>query len=147
MGARRGSSAAHGLSEGWRVSPKVIARVLKEHGYELVHRGSRPEGPEPVRFEAPRRNALWQADFSEFRVAGERLHLLVVLDDFRRFAVGHMLSDSPSAEVTIATLKAAIARHGKPEALRTDRRGSFNSGEAAEPAGSRQLVHGAMLPL
>jgi transposase InsO family protein len=115
--------------KGWRLSPKAIARVLRQHGYELVHRGSRPEGPEPIRFEAPRRNALWQADFAELRVAGERLHLLVVLDDFSRFAVAHTVADSPSAEVVIATLGAAIARHGKPEALRTDRGGAFNSGE------------------
>lgn len=115
--------------KGWRVSPKAIARVLRRHGYELVHRGSRPEGPEPIRFEAPRRNALWQADFAELRVAGERLHLLVVLDDFSRYAVGHAVADSPSAEVTVAALQAAIARHGKPEALRTDRGGAFNSGE------------------
>jgi putative transposase len=115
--------------KGWRLSIKAVARVLREHGYELVHRGSRPEGPEPVRFEAPRRNALWQADFTELRVSGERLHLLVVLDDFSRYAVGHTVAESPSAEVVIATLGAAIARHGKPEAVRTDRGGAFSSGE------------------
>jgi transposase len=43
--------------KGWRVSLKAIARVLRGHGYEPVHRGSRPKGPEPIRFEAPRRNA------------------------------------------------------------------------------------------
>ncbi|MBU1228316.1 MAG: DDE-type integrase/transposase/recombinase [Actinobacteria bacterium] len=115
--------------KGWRISVKAIARVLKVNGYEMVHRGSRPEGPDPIRFEAPRRGALWQADFGEFRVAGERLHLLVVLDDFSRFAVGHSLADSPEAEVVVNTLGEAIARHGKPEALRTDRGGAFSSGE------------------
>jgi len=115
--------------KGWRISIKAIAKVLRANGYEMVHRGSRPEGPEPLRFEAPRRGALWQADFGEFRVAGERLHLLVVLDDFSRFAVGHRLADSPEAEVVISTLTEAIARHGKPEALRTDRGGAFLSGE------------------
>ena len=115
--------------KGWRLSVKAIARVLKANGYEMVHRGSRPEGPEPIRFEAPRRGALWQADFGEFRVAGERLHLLVVLDDFSRFVVGHCLADSPDAEEVIPTLRDAIARHGKPEAIRTDRGGAFLSGE------------------
>lgn len=115
--------------KGWRLSVKAIARVLKANGYEMVHRGSRPEGPEPIRFEAPRRGALWQADFGEFRVAGERLHLLVVLDDFSRFAVGHRLAESPDAEEVIPTLQEAIARHGKPEAIRTDRGGAFLSGE------------------
>jgi transposase InsO family protein len=115
--------------EGWRLSIKAIARVLTQNGYQLVHRGSRPTGPEPVRFEAPRRNALWQLDFAELHVEGLRLHLLVVLDDFSRFVVGHTLADSCSSEVVVATLGAAIARHGKPEAVRTDRGGAFTSGE------------------
>ena len=111
--------------KGWRLSNKAIARVLREHGFESVHRGSRPEGPEPIRFEAPRRNALWQADFAEVRVGAERLHVLVILDDFSRYVVGHALSDSPSSEIATETLRQAIARHGKPEAIRTDRGGAF----------------------
>lgn len=112
--------------KGWRLSLKAIARVLRAHGYELVHRGSKPKGlPPPIRFEAPRRNALWQADYAEVRVHGERLHALIILDDFSRFVVGHALADSPSSAVATETLKAAIARHGKPEAVRTDRGGAF----------------------
>jgi transposase InsO family protein/transposase-like protein len=111
--------------QGWRVSLKAIARVLRGHGYELVHRGSRPKGPEPIRFEAPRRNALWQADFTEVRVGTERLHVLVILDDFSRYVVGFALSDSPSSQVATETLRRATARHGKPEAVRTDRGGAF----------------------
>ncbi len=113
--------------KGWRISVKAIAKVLRDHGYERVHTKSRPQGPEPQRFEAPRRNALWQADFGEFRVAGERLHLLVVEDDFSRYVVGHALGDSPSAEVASQVLRVAIARHGKPEAVRTDRGGAFTA--------------------
>lgn len=60
--------------KGWRLSNKAIARVLRQAGYELVHRGSRPQGPEPIRFEAPRRNALWQADYTELRVGGRNSH-------------------------------------------------------------------------
>jgi len=111
--------------KGWRISLKAIDRVLRGHGYEPVHRGSRPQGPEPIRFEAPRRNALWQADFTEVRVDGERLHVLIVLDDFSRYVVAHALADSPSSAVATATLTKAIARHGKPEAIRTDRGGAF----------------------
>lgn len=111
--------------KGWRLSLKAIARVLKGHGYELVHTKSRPQGPEPIRFEAPRRNALWQIDYAEVRVGDERLHVLIILDDFSRFVVGHALADSPTSEVATRTLKAAIARHGKPEAVRTDRGGAF----------------------
>jgi transposase InsO family protein/transposase-like protein len=111
--------------KGWRISLKAIDRVLRGHGYEPVHRGSRPKGPEPIRFEAPRRNALWQADFTEVRVGPEKLYVLVVLDDFSRFAVGHALADAPESAVATETLRKAIARHGKPEAIRTDRGGAF----------------------
>lgn len=113
--------------KGWRISNKAIARVLRAHGYEPVHRGSRPQGPEPQRFEAPRRNALWQMDFTDLRVAGEHLHLLVIQDDFSRFVVGHVLADSPEAEGAVELLRGAIARHGRPEAVRTDRGGAFKS--------------------
>jgi len=111
--------------KGWRVSLKAIARVLRGHGYELVHRGSRPQGPEPLRFEAPRRNALWQADFAEVRVGEEKLYVLIIIDDFSRYVVGHVLADSASSAVATETLRQAIARHGKPEAMRTDRGGAF----------------------
>jgi putative transposase len=111
--------------KGWRVSLKAIARVLRGHGYELVHRGSRPQGPEPLRFEAPRRNALWQADFAEVRVGEEKLYVLILLDDFSRYVVGYALADSASSGVATETLRQAMARHGKPEAVRTDRGGAF----------------------
>ena len=110
---------------GWRLSIKAIARVLRGHGYAVVHTKGRPVGPEPVRFEAPRRNALWQADFCEARVGCARLHVLLILDDFSRFLVGHALSDAPSSAVVTTTFRAAISRHGKPEAVRTDRGGAF----------------------
>lgn len=111
--------------KGWRVAIKAIARVLTRNGYELVHRGSRPKGDEPIRFEAPRPNSLWQADFGEFRLPGERLHVVLILDDFSRFCVGHAVSDSPSSQVATAALRDAMAHHGKPEMVRTDRGGAF----------------------
>lgn len=111
--------------KGWRLAVRAIARVLRAHGYEPVHRGSSPKDIEITRFEAPRRNALWQADFTEVRIGPERLHVLIVLDDFSRFVVGHALSDAPESNVAVRTFKTAIARHGKPEAVRTDRGGAF----------------------
>lgn len=111
--------------KGWRLSLKAIARVLRGHGYEPVHRGGKPKGPEPVRFEAPRRNALWQADFTEVRVSGDKLQVLVMLDDFSRYVVGWALCEAPSSSIATETLRRAMARHGKPEAMRTDRGGGF----------------------
>ena len=122
--------------KGWRLARKAIAKVLRDHGYELVHRGSRPQGDEePTRFEAPRRNALWQFDFCEVRVAGQKLSVLIALDDFSRYVVGHTLCDSPCSSVAVTVLRQAIARHGKPEAVRTDRAGAFVASKADEDFG------------
>ena len=111
--------------KGWRVSLKAIKRVFKQNDFELVHKGSRPQGPEPIRFEAPHRNALWMMDAAEMRICGGKFHLLVAIDDFSRFCVGHCLGDSPNSETAVEVLRQAIARHGKPEAVRTDRGGAF----------------------
>ena len=111
--------------KGWRLSVKAIARILVSHGYERVHTRSRPQGQEPVRFEAPRRNAIWQADFCEIRLTCQKLYLLIIIDDFSRYVVGHSLSDGPTSEVATSLLYEAMARHGKPEAIRTDRGGAF----------------------
>ena len=111
--------------KGWRISIKAIKRVLKLHGYESVYRGSRPQGEVIQRFEAPRRNALWQADFAEVRVGPERLYVLIMLDDFSRYVVGYALCSSPSSNVVVETFRSAIARHGKPESVRTDRGSAF----------------------
>jgi transposase InsO family protein len=111
---------------GWRLSVKAIARVLVRAGYRLVRKEARPEGQETfTRFEAPRRNALWQLDFVELRVGAERVYLLLVLDDFSRYVVGHKLAAEPSSEVAVETLTRAIAAHGKCEAVYTDRGGAF----------------------
>jgi transposase InsO family protein len=127
--------------KGWRLAVRAIDRVLRSHGYEPVHRGSRPQGPEPIRFEAPRPNALWQIDYAEVRVGPDRLHIVVVLDDFSRFVVGHDLCESPSAESAIDVVRQAIARHGKPEAIRTDRGGGFLSKEFADFLESELIDH------
>jgi transposase InsO family protein len=111
---------------GWRVSIKAIAKVLVRAGYKLVRTKGRPDGQEEVtRFEAPRRNALWQMDFVELRVGPERVYILFVIDDYSRFVVGHKLAAAPSSEVAVATLQEAIALHGKCEAVYTDRGGAF----------------------
>jgi transposase InsO family protein len=127
------------------VSIKAIARWLKANGYELVHRGSKPQGYEEHRFEAPRRNAIWQMDFGEFWVGRERRHLLVAEDDFSRFVVGHVLVSEKSTTVATELLLSAMARHGKPEAVRTDRGGEFlareHEGDFARVLEAEEIDH------
>ena len=112
--------------KGWRLARKAIARVFKDNGYELVHVASRPQGDEnPHRWEAPRRNAVWQADLTDLRVGPEKRALAVTLDDFSRFVVGFKVFESPTGEGIVELLERAIGLHGKPESLYTDRGGVF----------------------
>jgi len=127
--------------KGWRIANKAIARVLKTNGYELVHRGSQPKGFEPQRFEAPRRNALWQLDFVDLRLAAGKFHVLVMLDDFSRYVVGHICCDSAEAESAVTLLRRCMARHGKPEGVRTDRGGAFTSAPFTEALEAELIDH------
>jgi putative transposase len=112
--------------KGWRLSNRAIARVLRQNGYELEHRGGRPEEPKPPEsWEAPQRNALWQIDFTEVRIPEGRRALGVVLDDFSRFIVSWGLFESPTSKDVVAMLAEGIRLHGKPEAIYTDRAGPF----------------------
>ncbi|MEW5749008.1 MAG: DDE-type integrase/transposase/recombinase [Candidatus Thermoplasmatota archaeon] len=111
--------------KGWRVSVRAIGRLLKKHGFELVHVGSRPKDEELHRFEAPHRNALWQMDFVVLRIGPEQVSLLLVIDDFSRYCVAHELMSEPTSEAVVGVLKHAIRQHGKPEGVYTDRGGPF----------------------
>jgi transposase InsO family protein len=105
---------------------RAISRVLTKNGYELVHAGSRPKDEEEVeRFEAPRRNALWQLDFAELRIGPERRACLLLEDDYSRFCPGHALLENPTSEDVVSVLDQAIRLHGKPEAIYTDRGSPF----------------------
>ena len=111
--------------KGWRLSVRAIGRLLKQHGFELVHVASTPKDQEFQRWEAPHRNALWQMDFVVLRVGPEQVSLLVVIDDFSRYCVAHELMSEPTSEAVVDVLKRAIRQHGKPEGVYTDRGGPF----------------------
>jgi len=110
---------------GWRLSVRAIARLLKQKGYQLVHVSCTPKGQTIQRFEAPHRNAIWQMDFVELRVGPERVSLLLVIDDFSRFCVAHALLTEPTSEAVVELVKKAIHQHGKPESVYTDRGSQF----------------------
>ncbi len=119
--------------KGWRLGIRAIARALVQNGYELEHRGGRPqELMAPRRWEAPRRNALWQADFTEVGLPEGRRALGIILDDFSRFVVGFGLFENPTSRDVVAMFTEAIRLHGKPEAVYTDRGSPFMAWGKAE---------------
>ena len=55
--------------------------------------------------------------------------------------VGHKLCEDPSAEEALASIRTAIARHGKPEGIRTDRGGAFTAKEFEKALESELIDH------
>ena len=126
----------------WRLSVRAIARVLRENGYRTEHRTAREEQA-LMRFEAPRRNALWMIDALALRVHTERCYLHLVLDDFSRFIPGYRLSEQVTSEEAVAVLSEAIALHGKPERVLTDRGGQFLA--VREETSFRKFLEGELI--
>ena len=109
-------------------SHKVISTVFRQAGIPLEKRVKDAEEASVERFEMTRPNELWTMDCKSFYVHDLKVCLVDIIDDYSRLIVGHrLLRQAASADDAIATLKDAIATHGKPERVLTDRGGEFHS--------------------
>lgn len=111
---------------GVKCDTKTVRKILTAHGYSPP--GKRPPRPEePRRFEASRPLELVQMDVLHFYVHGQRLYLILALDDHSRFVVGWGLLQRETMEDAITVVEEAIRRYGKPEAILTDRGAAFHT--------------------
>lgn len=108
--------------KGIKVSVHTVRRVMQSAGY-------RPPKVKRVKhdksFEAVRPNHLWHLDFVHRYINRAKVFTLIVLDDHSRFVVGHGVDDAERADMVISTFEAAVARHGKPEMVMSDRGAAF----------------------
>lgn len=111
---------------GVRCDTKTVRKIIGAHGYTPPQQKP-PRPREDQRFEASRPLELVQMDVLQFHVHGQRLYLLLALDDHSRFIVGWSLLQRESMDDTIAALEGAIRRYGKPEAVLTDRGAVFHT--------------------
>ena len=110
--------------EGMKVSTRAIRRVLIEHGYE---KKKKVGAGELQRFEAERPNKMWQMDIVETWINKCKVYVLLAIDDYSRFVVGHGTFTEANMGAAISVLRKAIARYGKPESFLTDRGLQFYS--------------------
>jgi transposase InsO family protein len=111
---------------GVKCDTKTCRKILKAHGYSPP--GKRPPRPKASRrFEASRPLELVQMDVLHFYVHGQRVYLILALDDHSRFVVGWGLLQRETMEDAIAVVEEAIRRYGKPEAILTDRGAAFHT--------------------
>ena len=115
--------------EGYAASPNAVLRVLREAGYEVEVTEGRAHGETPKTFERARPNQLWQSDLFTFLLKRDnrRVYLVVFLDDHSRFVTGYGVHASSSGALVREALEAAIANHGAPEEVLTDRGAQYHT--------------------
>ena len=108
---------------GVKVAVNTVRRVMEDAGYRppKVKRE-----PHDQRYEAVRPNHLWHLDFVQRYINRSSTFTLIVIDDCSRFVVGHGVEEGAErAEMVIATFEEAVARHGRPERVMSDKGAAF----------------------
>jgi transposase InsO family protein len=136
-------------SPGVPASPRAVARVLVEAGYELTEEPTNPH-PDKIRsFERARPNQLWQTDLFTFLLKRQntRVYLVAFMDDHSRFIVSYGLHASQSASMVLEVLRAGIVAYRAPEEILTDNgtqyvtwRGKSAFTKELETRGIKQIV-------
>ncbi len=111
--------------QGLKVSLHTVRCVLEEHGY--VTPKVRRQAVHDQRYEAVRPNHLWHLDFLHRHIHKQKVHVLLVLDDFSRFIVGAALWDGERVTAVQETFLGAVSRHGRPEKVMSDGGSAFYS--------------------
>lgn len=115
---------AHLRRQGRRVSEKVVRRLMREEGLQVIYNRKRVRGWSSYEGEiskAPRNlvnrdfhaehpNELWLTDMTEFKVGGKKVYLNAIIDCFDGKPVGFCAGTSPSIVVANSSLKAALAQ-------------------------------------
>jgi transposase InsO family protein len=103
-----------------KASPATISRYLTRHGLVTPEPKKRPKSSY-IRFAAEQPNERWQSDFIHWYLAGgTEVEIVSWLDDHSRLALSVTAHPVTTGEVTLATFRAAAARHGAPASTLTD---------------------------
>jgi transposase InsO family protein len=108
---------------GVKVGVHTVRRVMEDAGYRppKVERE-----PHDQAYEAVRPNHLWHLDFVQRHINRLTTFTLILIDDHSRFVVGHGVEEGAErAALVISTFEVAVARHGRPERVMSDKGAAF----------------------
>jgi transposase InsO family protein len=116
--------------EGWKISRKTVAKIMKEHNISPPRRKRRapmttdsnhdgPIAPNLLarNFKAARPNQAWLADITYVRTDEGWLYVAAVKDMMTREIVGWAMDESLHSELCERALTMAIQRHNPPKGL------------------------------
>jgi putative transposase len=121
-------------SEGIAIGRRHMRTLMRRMGIEALYRRPRTTKPEPGHkiypyllrgLEITRPNHVWAMDITYIPMARGFVYLAVVLDWFSRRVLSWRLSIAMEAAFCIEALEEALAGHGKPEIVNTDRGSQF----------------------
>jgi len=115
---------------GRHINHDRIQRVLKMYGLssEPAKRWIRRKW---VRYDREYSNSLWHVDWYEIEdPRWKGMQLIVYEDDASRYIVGYGLFKDATSRHSVDVLKDAIAKHGKPKSILSDRGSQFYAVEA-----------------
>lgn len=113
---------------GTHIPHNRIHKILKEENL-VMELSRKRKNYNWVRYEKERPNELWHTDWTELEYKGKRMQLIAFIDDYSRFIVGYGLFDNATTENALFVLRDAIALHGKPEAVMSDKGVQFYMNE------------------
>lgn len=111
---------------GIHIPHNTIYRVLFGHGCIEVNMRKRKQR-KWVRFEREHSMSLWQGDWKEVTIDGQKKWLIAFMDDSSRLVTCHGVFDSPTTRNTILVLEMGFTRYGIPREILTDHGTQFVS--------------------
>ena len=115
----------HGLPDADAAAAEAAYKVKGDDG-RLLEQAVEKELDEWERFCRPNPNDMWQMDIMSFYIRdAHRVCLISALDDCSRYIVNWGLFREQTADNVLEVLKAALAKHGAPGEVLTDRGAQF----------------------
>ena len=134
MGTRRMS---HELkAKGYQVGRQRVRRLMSMMRIKTVFCHPKTTISDPTSYKFPyllrnlkinRVNQVWAIDISYIPMKKGFMYLVAIIDLYSRYIVGWSISNSMEAQWVVATLKEAIANHGKPQIINSDQGSQFTS--------------------
>jgi len=113
------------------ISHTSCNKLFREYHLPIktYHPKGKSDGLKRCRYRRRSANELWHLDFKGplTLLNGQKVSLLIIIDDFSRFCLSRCIVTSATAEATIAALRTAFARYGKPKEILTDNGTAFTS--------------------
>lgn len=105
--------------QGITISMRTVRKVLEANGCKAPPKKKQVD--ECQRFEATRPLELAQMDILELFINKDKIYLVLLIDDYSRFILGHRVLSQTSIDAIIELVSGAVGRYGKMEELLTDR--------------------------